>query len=438
MDKNQSRLVKFESQSIKLTKNETQVLKLLVEAGEMIVPIYQLQENPEFLGANFYPHDATKEEIEKAAKSNLQILSPYTVVERADGKLVAIPYHIKYAKLLEPLADKLNQAARVTNNKNLAKLLKLQAKALLTGSYEEAIVAKLKMAIYKLDFSIGPDDRLDDQLFFAKASYEGWVGIVDLDQTKTLNKYKDLILGARRKALIPSEIINYNISNVNTKMEDVALISGLLAKTKFVGLNFPSDLSIIEKNGLEVVLFKQINELRLNEQILPIFKRLFSRDFRKSFTVDDLRRGNMEYVVLHELAHSYLNYRNANKNLQDLSPAIKELAATALGIRVCGSLLLKDMVTIKQLESMIIAFLCRSYYLVEKRKNDKSMLNYTLGGSVFINYMLESGALKQLKGMAFPNFTKIFVSLHELSSILERLLSSGTRKDAEDFIKKYK
>ncbi|MBI2599880.1 hypothetical protein HYW43_03100 [Candidatus Daviesbacteria bacterium] len=438
MNKDKSRLVKFELKSIKLTKNEAQVLKLLIEAGEMIAPIYLQQENTKFLGANFYPHDASKQEIEEAAKVNPEISSSYTVVERVNGRLIAVPYHIKYATFLKPLADKLIEASKVTNNKSFAKLLKLQAKALLTGTYEEAIVAKLKMKPYKLDFSIGPDDRLDDQLFFSKASYEGWVGVVDLEQTKIFNKYKDLILSARRKALIPSEIINYNISNVNTKVEDVVLLSGLLAKTMFVGLNFPSDPSIIEKNGLEIVLFRQINELRLAEQILPTFKEIFSKEFRQSFTMEDLKRGNMEYIALHELAHSYLNYKNTNKSLQDFAPVIKELAATALGIRVCGSLLLKDVVTTKQLESMLIAFLCRSFFLAEKRKKDKSMLSYTLGGTIFINFMLESEALKQLKGMAIPNFTKIFISLHELSSILERLLSSGTRKDAEFFIKKYR
>ena len=86
---------------------------------------------------------------------------------------------------------------------------------------------------------------------------------------------------------------------------------------------------------------------------------------------------------------------------------------------------------------MIVAFICRSFYLAERRKKDKSMLSYTLGGTIFINFMLENGALKQLKGMTIPNFMKIFVSLHELSSILERLLSSGTREDAEFFVKKY-
>ena len=65
------------------------------------------------------------------------------------------------------------------------------------------------------------------------------------------------------------------------------------------------------------------------------------------------------------------------------------------------------------------------------------MVNYVLAGVIFVNFMLESGALKQAGGMAIPNFTKIFLSLHDLSNILERLLSAGTYKQTADFVKKY-
>ncbi len=47
-------------------------------------------------GGNFYPYDATKKEIELAAKHNPAIMSPYTFVERRGGTLVAIPYRVKF------------------------------------------------------------------------------------------------------------------------------------------------------------------------------------------------------------------------------------------------------------------------------------------------------------------------------------------------------
>ncbi len=435
--KNSEPLIEFHFELPKLSKNERQVLDLLAKAGRLIVPLYKLQEDEKYPGANFYPHDATKEEIEKAATKNPQILSPYTIVERVEGKLVAVPYHQKYAEYLKPISDKLLEAAKLCQNREFKKGLVIQAEALMSGTYEAAFSYWMQAKPYILDISIGPNDYFDDHLFSVKMSYQAWVGVVDKDQTKKLIGYKDLILSTRRKAVMSSEIIEGNKDAVGCKVIDAVLFSGLIARTTFVGVNHPIDQNIKRKTGSEVILFKQANTLRVKEQILPTFKRIFSEGFRQGFDEEDLRRGEYSYVALHELAHSYLNYKNAT-NLRNLLPVIEELAATALGMRVGGSLLLRDLITTKRLKSMLIAYLCRSIYLEENKGTNKSLHNHTVGGAIFINYMLESGALKQSKGLAIPNFTKMFISLHDLSVILEKLLSFGTKKDAEKFVAKYK
>lgn len=424
---NSKPLIEFNPKLPKLTKSEKAVLKLLIEAGRLIAPLYLEQEKQARL---------SQEEIEMAAKKDPDILSPYTVVEKVDGKLTAVPYHVKYEKFLKPIADELNEASKLSEKKEFSKFLKLQAKALLDGSYEEAIIAWLKIKPYILDISIGPIEHFDPKLFYAKAAYQGWVGVLDLEGTKRLNNYKSITLSASRKALIPKERIN-NLGRVKAKTIDVILLSGFMARVQFVGVNLPMNLNIIEKYGSEVTIFNQPNDLRMKEQIIPTFNKIFSPEFRQGFDSEDLRRGSLRYVALHELAHDYLYYKNSSKNLQDLLPAIYELSATVLGIRMAGSLLLKDRITNKQLESMIVAFICRSFYLIEKSKDNQYMINYALGGAIFINFMLKSGALKQLHGLAIPNFMKIFVSLHDLLYMLEHLLSSGIRKDAAAFIKKY-
>ncbi|MBI3103960.1 hypothetical protein HYZ05_03385 [Candidatus Daviesbacteria bacterium] len=427
--KNNLPLILFNPKLPKLSKNEKAVLKLLVEAGKLIAPLYLVQEKQINQGIS-------KEKIEKAAKKDPDILSPYTVLESTDGKIISVPYHIKYAKFLKPIAEKLETASKLTENKQFARFLKLQAKALLDGSYEDAIVAWLKMKPYILDISIGPVEHFDDRLFFAKASYQSWIGVVNTEKTKRFNYYKQIILSTRREALVPDQRLE-NPNRVKVKIDDVIIFSGHMARTKFVGVNMPMNLSFVEKYGSEITLFPLVNELRINEQILPAFNKIFSVVFRKGFSKADLRKGNISYIALHELAHNYLYYKNAAKNLQDLLSPIYELCATILGLRMAGSLLLKDIITNKELEQMVVAFICRGFYLIEQSKETKSWVNYATGGAIFVNYMIKSGALKQYQGLAIPNFTKIFVSLHDLSYELEYLLSSGTRKEAAIFIKKY-
>ncbi len=429
-------LIEFNPKLPKLTQKQRQVLKLLIEAGKLIAPIYLEQEKQLEKDGNFYPKGVTKQEIEKAAKKDPSILSPFTVIEKDGKEIKAIPYHIKYASFLKPISDKLIAASKTTDNKEFGKFLDLKAKALLDGDYEVPVAYWFKMKPYIIDITIGPFEHNDDRVFFDKAPYQCWVGVINAEKTKKLNYYKDIVLNSRRQALLPDERFE-NYKEVRAKIIDTILFSGHMAKTMFVGMNMPVNLDWVNKYGSEVTLFSQVNNLRMKEQILPKFNKIFSRAFREGFSEEDLRVGSLSYVSLHELAHNELYYRNASQKLQDLFSPINELSATVLGLRMAGSLLLKDVINSKQLESMIIAFICRNFYLMQRSKLDKSWANYALGGVIFINFLIKSGAIRQLRGLAIPNFTKIFVSIQDLSYALEFLLSSGTRKNAEAFIKKY-
>lgn len=412
-----------------LSENERKVLKLLTEAGKLVAPIFLAQEKQLNGGIS-------KEEIEAAAKKDPLILSLYTVIEKVDGKLVATPYHIKYADLLKPVIARLIKAAAVTHNKGFGKALSLQAEALSDGSYEQATIAWLKTKSYILDISIGPVEYRSAYSFPVKAAYQAWVGILDAEDTKQLNNYKRILLSAKRKALVPDKRVEY-LKGIKTRVDKVILFSGLMAQTKPVGVNLPVDVGIVEKYGSGVTLFNEVNDLRLETQIIPTFRSAFSKEFRDGFSWGGLRRGNISYIAIHQLAHHYLYYRNAAKNLKDLFTCVYELAARVLGFRMAGSLLLADIITSKQLESMIVAYLCRSFYLMKKEGKNKVMINSVLGSAIFINLLTQSGALKQLKGKFIPNFMKTLISLQELSYKLESLLVYGTRKDAADFIKKF-
>lgn len=422
-------IIEFNPKLPKLSENESKVLKILVQAGKLIAPIYLEQEKETRLGIK-------DKEIIESSKKNPDILSPYTIVEERDGELIVTPYHIKYAKFLQPIAQKLMEAAKITNNRQFAQALMIQAEALLEGSYDKATATWLKIDPYILDIYIGPVEHFDDQLFFGKATYQSWVGILDSEGTKRLNRYKTIALSVSRKAIKPHQRI-CNPENIKAKTIDVCLFSGFMAKTKFVGVNLPMNPAIVKKYGSEITIFNQPNDLRMKEQILPSFKILFSKAFKEGFTMEDLRRGDLRYIALHELAHSYLYYTDAPKRLTDYFVCIYELAATVLGLRMSGHLLLEEVITNKQLESMIVTFICRSVYLIKNSQKDKYMINRVLGSAIFINFMLRGGALKKFDGKFAVNFTKVFVALNELSNISERLLSKGRKKDADIFIKEY-
>src|SRR5512137_331012 len=101
-------------------------------------------------GAEFYPHDMTREEFEKANLPHSR--SEYTLLRRdATGALKVVPYHVEYRATLEKAAAKLEQAAALADDPALKKYLELRAKALLTDDYRASDRAWLDMKSNRID-----------------------------------------------------------------------------------------------------------------------------------------------------------------------------------------------------------------------------------------------------------------------------------------------
>lgn len=259
---------------------------------------------------------------------------------------------------------------------------------------------------------------------------------MDKDYTDIFNRYRPIILASRRKIIMPSEKVDY-YDKVQTRVDNAIIYSGRIARTLPVGINLPNDPLLMEKYGSEITVFRQANHQRVKEEVLPLFNKFFSPAFKKEFSPRELEDGCLYGVILHELAHTYLRYRNSEKNLKDLFPVIDELSASVMGMKVCGPLILKDIMSQKQLEAIMLAHLARSFYLVTQGKSNTARMHYILGAAILINYLSESGAIRLDDGVSWPNFMKIFMSLDELASVLERMLYQGNREDAEIFISRY-
>jgi hypothetical protein len=76
-------------------------------------------------GHELYPHDLTREQIEKYVQQHPEqkaaLYNSYTVVERQGAKLVATPYHERYKQFLDPMARDLRDAAALSPDAAFAK-----------------------------------------------------------------------------------------------------------------------------------------------------------------------------------------------------------------------------------------------------------------------------------------------------------------------------
>ena len=436
MVKNDQFIKEFSVDTSGLSENEKEVLEKLIAAAKLVAPIYKLQINDKYQGANFYPPKVKKEEIEKAAKNDLGILDPYSVVEKKGNKLYSVPFHQKYRQNLLPLALLLKEAAKITDNHDFARRLVMQSNALLDGDYEAADIYWLTMKPYKIDVIIAPQERYEDRLFFIKNCYTAVVGIMDEEKTKYAHKIKDLILSTQKKTLFPAERVEF-LDKMQLRADKVVVAAGLDARSAFTAADFPNDPDLMEKHGAQLIIFDNILDDRFDKDFYPIFKRVFAKEFQAEYKEELLREASFHYLLLHEIGHTLLRYKDAEIRLKEFFPVVDELAANVLGIKVFGSLLLKDAVSQKQLEALMVIFICRCFSWWISLSDKKSIESFAKGHAIALNYLFESGAIQESDGISWPNFTKMFLAFDELFSALERLLAFGEYKDVKFFTNKF-
>jgi hypothetical protein len=115
----------------------------------------------------------------------------YTVVERGQGKaLKAIPYHLKYAASLAPIAESLRKAAAAMSSEpscaGFARYLEERAKTLVEGDYRSADATWVRLRDTPLELVLGPYEVYIDELAGIKAAYEGMLFSVDPEAGRAL------------------------------------------------------------------------------------------------------------------------------------------------------------------------------------------------------------------------------------------------------------
>jgi len=417
-----------------LTQNEKMILPILENAVEAIDKIFLLQENTINNGANFYPRDAIKTEISKFAKSDPKILSPFSIVKRSkNNELVATEYHKEYKDLLTPISKKLLNAASKSNNKSFKKYLETLSKALIDGSYEKADAAWLKVNNSNLDVVIGPYERYLDKLFFVKRAYQGSVSIIDPQKSVEATKIRDVLystIANKPKRVKPP-------STVDIKAKYPLIFSGFLGRVLFTQQHLPSESKSIEKYGSQISAYLSPLDYKFNSLIFPIFNAVFESKFKSRYTRKLIKEGCYFHIILQGIVQHLHRYQGSRKRLRELFPIVDEANTVAAGIQQAKYLLLKGVISQKQLESMMIAQICWFFSEVVYSRKSNARDVYLKGDLLVYNFLERKGALQIHDGLSWPNFAKMFFEMENLASIFTRIMEEDTYEQANTFINKY-
>jgi hypothetical protein len=296
-------------------------------------------------GANLYPADATRQEIEAAAaaRPDAGLLDLYTMVRRDEqGELVAIPYNEMFAEQLAAAADLLRRAAELAEDEGLRTYLGLRADALLSNEYRASDMAWMDMKANTIELVIGPIETYEDRLFGAKAAFEAFVLIKDREWSERLARYTRL-LPALQRGLPVDEAYKREEPGSESELNayDAIYYAGDgNAGSKTIAINLPNDERVQEAKGSRRLQLKNAIRAKFDKILVPIAGELIGEDQRSHVTFDAFF-GN---TMFHEVAHG-LGIKNVldgsgtvRAAMKDHASALEEGKADVLGLYMVTAL----------------------------------------------------------------------------------------------------
>ncbi len=297
------------------------------------------EEKPD--GANFYPEDMTKEELETAAAESEDrakaLKSLYTMVRRDErGDLLTIPYSVFFEEAFGVAADELRQAAELAEDAGLKRYLELRAQALLTDDYRASDMAWMDMKENALDVVIGPIETYEDKLFGYKAANEAFVLVKDKEWSGRLARYASLLPELQKALPVPDEY-KQETPGLDSDLNayDVIYYAGDgNAGAKAIAVNLPNDEEVQLQKGARRLQLKNAMRAKFDEILVPIAGTLIAEGQRDGIGFDPF----FENVMFHEVAHG-LGIKNTldgkgtvRSALKEHTSALEEAKADVLGL----------------------------------------------------------------------------------------------------------
>ena len=385
-------------------------------------------------GAQFYPKDMTKEELEKSTVADKHGL--YSLIRRdSAGKLFSIPYHIAYKEPLQKASALLKQAANLAEDTGLKKYLELRSQALITDQYNASDIAWLDMKNNNIDLIIGPIETYEDALYNSRAAYEAYVLVKDKVWSQRLAKYVSMLPELQQGLPVDAK---YKNEQPGTSSElnayDVIYYAGHSnAGGKTIAVNLPNDEEIQKTKGTRRSQLKNAMQAKFDKILLPIAKELIDPSQLKQVQFDAFFAN----VMFHEVAHG-LGVKNTvngrgtvRSSLQEQSSWLEEAKADILGVYMVTKLVEKGELEgpLENYYTTFMAGILRSVRFGAGEAHGKANM-------LVFNFFEDKGAFEKTSdGHYKVNFEKFRTAMNELSNLILTLQGNGDKTGVENLQK---
>jgi len=385
-------------------------------------------------GANFYPHDMTKEEFEQWQDTNKTSL--YTMIRRDEnGNLKAIFYHEYFKEQLQQAANLLNQAAALIKDKNFSKYLSLRAQALITSDYQPSDMAWLDSKTSKIEFIVGPIENYEDGLYGYKTAFESFVLIKDIEWSKQLEKYGKLLPTLQKSLPVKEEYkkeVPGSLGDINV-YDAIYYAGDCNAGSKTIAINLPNDEDVQLKKGTRKLQLKNVMQAKFDLIVIPISELLLDKSIVSNVTFNTF----FQNVMFHEVAHGLGIKNTINNNgtvreaLKELYSPIEEAKADITGLFLVQKLRDMGEITDGKLEENYASFVASIFRSI--RFGAASA--HGIANMLEFNFLLDEGAItKNNEGKYTIDFEKMKNAVSKMTEKIITIQANGDYDAAKKWI----
>jgi hypothetical protein len=473
-----------------LSAEEREVVNLLIQAAELMNPIYLRQrssENPTIraeiarsahprkaalldmfdlhfgpwdtlaenhpfyggekmpAGAGFYPKDLTKAELDAYIAAHPgekeALTSGYTVVKRRGDRLVAVPYSVEYRQWLEPAAKLLERAAARTSNASLRKFLNLRAKAFRTNDYYESELAWMDVGGTPIEVVIGPYEVYTDTLYGTKTAFEAFVTVQDPRESSALSHYKALLPDMERNLPVEDRYKNFNRPFASPILVADQVHGGgdNVPGVQTIAFNLPNDERVREAKGAKKVILANVLGAKYDRILAPMAGLVLVPEQARLVT----RKYMTQETLFHELSHSLGpgtisvggRQTTVNAELKDQYSASEEAKADVMGVYNILYLMKRGELPVAEREQLLATYFAGIFRAVRFGTDEA----HGRGAAMQYSYLKDKDAFRWDEGAGRfrVDYDRMEAGLRDLVAQLVRLQGDGDYAGTKAFFERY-
>ena len=349
------------------------------------------------LGANYYPEDASKAEIERwiqslPAAERERASGFFTVIRRTGTGLIAVPYNLEYQPELARAAALLREAAQLATEPTLKAFLTKRADAFLSNDYYASDVAWMELK-GTIQPTIGPYEVYEDELLNYKAAFEAYITVQDDAETAKLQRFagelqdieNDLPIEPRHRnpklgGLAPITVVNeiYAAGDGNRAVQTAAF-------------NLPNDERVVREKGAKRVMLKNVQDAKFAKTLKPIAEMILGPSDRPDLSFDAF----FTHIVMHELMHGLGPHSitvggrqtTVRQQLKETYSFLEEAKADISGLFAIQHLIDKGSLPRDMERSLYATFLASAFRSIRFGVTEA----HGKGIAVQLNYLLDQG-----------------------------------------------